>query len=43
MVTQSLLAMELFAYTGIESRLNFDTFPEAMLSIFVLLVGEGWN
>lgn len=37
MVIASLIGMELFAYNVTGIRLNFDTFPEAMITIFVLL------
>ena len=35
--------MELFAYYIPNSRLNFDTFPNAMVTIFTFLTKEKWN
>lgn len=44
MLVSALLGMEFFAYKIRPSpRLNFDTFGEAMISIFVLLTNENWN
>lgn len=28
---------------GISPRENFDTFPDALITIFILLTNEGWN
>lgn len=42
MVVASLLGMELFAYR-VDTRYNFNSFFEAMLSVFLLLTNEGWN
>ena len=38
----ALLGMELFAYK-VNERYTYDTFPEAMLSVFLLLTNESWN
>ena len=43
MVVSSLVGMELFAYYIPNSRLNFDTFSNAMITIFTFLTKEKWN
>ncbi|CEM11618.1 unnamed protein product [Vitrella brassicaformis CCMP3155] len=45
----ALIGMQLFAYEVPEdeddsiTRLNFDTFLDAFLTVFTVLTGEGWN
>ena len=43
MVIASLVGMELFAYNIPNVRLNFNTFFDAMITIFALLTSESWN
>lgn len=43
MIISALVGMELFAYNVRGLRLNFDTFYEAMITIFTLLTNEAWN
>ncbi|CAD8082647.1 unnamed protein product [Paramecium primaurelia] len=43
MVIASLVGMELFAYNIPDVRLNFNTFFDAMITIFALLTSESWN
>lgn len=43
----AVLGMQLFANRGVSGddapRLNYDTFPQAMLAVFVTSTGEGWT
>lgn len=43
MVIASLVGMELFAYNIPDVRLNFNTFFDAMITVFALLTNESWN
>lgn len=45
MIISSLLGMEFFAYRiqYDELRVVFDTFGNAMITIFIFLTGENWN
>ena len=47
-VISALLGMEFFAYRAINEdgsypRLNFNTFFDAVISVFILLTNEEWN
>ena len=46
--TYTLLGMELFSFSALDSegnsfRITFDTFFPAVVTIFVVLIGDDWN